>query len=162
MIGGGAGCVAGRTYANNSNVRVYLSIGNVNSTLKQYSNPTSFVGYWTAFVNMVNGVVQSITWDDDPNCSLCASTTTCLDSTCALNYAGEPINNDCSGTRCDMLVYLCWTGTDAAGNYMVSANSAFSRMRLFAVSPLYQTAASWVLNTVYETIDRLTGGGTSG
>eukprot|EP00700_Malawimonas_jakobiformis_P003214 EC725809.1.p1 GENE.EC725809.1~~EC725809.1.p1 ORF type:complete len:175 (+),score=4.23 EC725809.1:81-605(+) len=62
---------SGLLFLNDSSTRIYLSIGNVTSTAKRYTNNAVFVSYWTAYIQLNNGVVRSITWDDDPTCSLC-------------------------------------------------------------------------------------------
>lgn len=141
-------------FLNDSSTRIYLSIGNITSTAKRYTNNAVFVSYWTAYIQLNNGVVRSITWDDDPTCSLCVSTTSCLDSTCAIPYSY--VNNDCSNRRCDFLVYLAWIGTDSAGSYCTSGNSVFSRMRLFAVTPIWEAASSFAINLLTDTLNRLT------
>ena len=41
---------------------------------------------------------------------------------------------------CDLRVYVVWTGTDARGNGLMSANKRFSRYRQFNVATAYQSA----------------------
>lgn len=51
--------------------------------------------------------------------------------------AGAGVNGSSS---CDLRVFVAWTGTDAKGNGLMSANKRFSRYRKFNVATAYQSA----------------------
>jgi hypothetical protein len=141
---------------NNSDIRVSLSFGNLTTTQKAYSRDNMFVGYWTAYITLSSGTPTLIAWEEDTTCSYCAGTSMCIDATCANSYDDAAIANNCSNQKCDMVIYLAWLGTDAAGNRMLSANSAFSRMRLFAITPLYNAASAYAITTLEDLVNRLT------
>ena len=53
-----------------------------------------------------------------------------------------------SAAACDLKVFVVWTGTDAGGNYLKSANKRFSRFRQFSVSTAYQSALNLGQNAI--------------
>ena len=54
---------------------------------------------------------------------------------------------------CDLRVYVVWTGTDARGNGLMSANKRFSRYRQFNVATAYQSALN-AADTGYQLAQR--------
>jgi hypothetical protein len=100
--------------------------------------------FLTAIMDVKNGVIQGITWDDA--CVFCGGTE-CVENT--YNYNGIPQNQssagqetrscfisteDCnallstnsSSTVCDITLYTVWTGTDANGIALQSQAYRFS------------------------------------
>jgi hypothetical protein len=100
--------------------------------------------FLTAIMDVKNGVVQGITWDDA--CVFCGGTE-CIEST--YNYNGIPQNlssanqptrscsikteecnallsSNSSSTICDLTLYTVWTGTDANGIALQSQAYRFS------------------------------------
>ena len=99
--------------------------------------------YLTAIIDVKQGVVKGITWDDatvfcgkseaEPNTfdyngtmgteqSFGQPVEGCFlmkDETCVPDAAG-------GGTQCDLLLYVVWTGTDSAGNAFLSSSFRFS------------------------------------
>jgi hypothetical protein len=99
--------------------------------------------YLTAIIDVKDGVVIGITWDDA--CVFCGSDK-CNENTVDFNgveatqkSSGQPTKGcyipqeDCnlliteqSRTDCDVLVYVVWTGTDSSGKTFQSAANRFS------------------------------------
>ena len=98
--------------------------------------------YLTAILDVKDGVVVGITWDDA--CIFCEQKE-CLPNTfnfdgsvATQEQASQPVNGcymtktECDASRvtglnkCDLKLYVAWTGTDADGNVLLSSNSRFS------------------------------------
>jgi hypothetical protein len=99
--------------------------------------------YMTAIIDVSGGTVKGITWDDA--CVFCDDNK-CEENTVDYNgkeatqsSSGQPTKgcyisqSDCdtktiekSGTDCDLLVYVVWTGTDSDGKTFQSAANRFS------------------------------------
>jgi hypothetical protein len=98
--------------------------------------------YLTAIIDVQNGVVAGITWDD--SCIFCTSNE-CEPNT--FDFAGvlateaeakQPVGGcyisreECTDllsegkTDCDLLLYVVWTGTDSNGNDFQSSSNRFS------------------------------------
>ena len=124
----------------------------------------------TVIVNLVQGVPSVISWDD--GCYFCASNgANCqpyalLTSTWTLASASTGVVScstdtaDCyvsasptpapspnatstlASSPCDLQLYVSWSGTDNAGNYLTSQNKRFSRFRQFGTAALQQSAVN--------------------
>lgn len=63
----------------------------------------TFVGSFSAIVNLDYGHVVSITWDDD--CGEC-SDSLCVDGKfCGISYSDSAISNNCTN-KCDLIVNI--------------------------------------------------------
>mmetsp|Transcript_70035 Transcript_70035/g.195970 ORF Transcript_70035/g.195970 Transcript_70035/m.195970 type:complete len:169 (+) Transcript_70035:705-1211(+) len=95
-----------------------------------------------AIVNMDMGEVTGITWDY--GCFNCGSDS-CAKNT--YNYKGGTHSDgeaecymndaDCSSNKCDMVVYVVWSGTDVNGNYLLSQQKRLSNFQLGDVKIKY-------------------------
>lgn len=98
--------------------------------------------FLTAIIDVENGVVRGITWDD---ASIFCSPDEAERNTFDFNGLagseekfGQPVEgcflslkNECTvqtetGTQCDLLLYVVWTGTDSKGNSFLSSSYRFS------------------------------------
>jgi len=108
------------------------------------NTPLSFVGFFTAIVQINNGVMERIYWDD--GCGECDQTTSiteqrCIaDKNCGILYDGDGLDCTVPG-NCDISVYLAWIGTDNSGVPMNSISSIPSRFSEFSFNPVYKAAA---------------------
>ena len=130
----------------------------------------------TAVVVLKDGVVQGISWDE--GCHMCASES----EECQANQFfkgkhlmdadGQPLKGLGSGLTCgvsreecdkypgacDLTVYVAWTGTDKAGNYMKSSSKRFSRFRTGAVEKYWSGAKAGIktaVSTAKQEVDNL-------
>lgn len=104
-----------------------------------YNGIDKIYPFLTAIINVYEGVVTGITWDDA--CVFCGSDE-CENNT--FNYDGEittkeearqPVGgcystvNLCNSSLkadCDLMLYVVWTGTDSNGRDMTSSANRFS------------------------------------
>jgi hypothetical protein len=113
------------------------------SFLRVYYDPIKgrIFPYLTAIIDVANGVVQGIAWDNA--CVFCSSDL-CLENT--FNFAGQPATDltgqskgcylekaTCNAlkfengtTDCDIQLYVVWTGTDVKGQVFQSSANRFS------------------------------------
>ena len=134
------------------------------------SGERRFITTYTAIIHVTSGVVDSIEFDE--GCMLCGSLspqcvgsglavdalhpvpdyqTNCYvpDSGCAtLLGAGASTANSC-----DLKVFVVWTGTDAAGVFLTSANNRFSRYASFSLQ--LQNMWNSVSNVGSDVVGRL-------
>jgi len=105
------------------------------SNLDQNVLTDIIVPFWTAIINLKDGIVTEIIWDD--GCYGCASDY-CIEQTCGINH------NKCraqgGSSNCDLKVYLAWFGTDKNGRYLTSAGKRLSRFRNYSVNFAFNTA----------------------
>lgn len=147
--------------------RIAFSYGsNINSSPKRrfgfYSDGTAnsycnmVVPFWTLIINVNNGAVSSLTWDDD--CSTCDSTH-CIDGNCAVDI----VNCDFYGgpTNCDIKVYVAWSGTDTDGYYFTSEQSTLSRFRQWSIAGAFSSATNFLPGAL-PSIDTTSGGSVVG
>ena len=94
-----------------------------------------------AIVNVEMGEVTGITWDY--GCFNCGADT-CTKNT--YNYKGATHEGedecymedaDCNSNKCDMVVYVVWSGTDVNGNYLLSQQKRLSNFQLGDVKVKY-------------------------
>jgi len=99
------------------------------------------VPFWTAIIQLKDGLAESITWDD--GCYGC-SDLPCYEATCGIRnincYAGK--------VDCDIKIYLGWFGTDKSGRYLTSAGKRLSRFRAYSVKSAYDTASETAINAI--------------
>jgi len=109
-------------------------------------NRTRIFPYYTAIIDVEDGKVRGITWDDA--CIFCAEKE-CKENT--FNYNGVPQDRESSGqptqgcfktenecndaiasdvAECDLTFYVVWTGTDANGVAFQSSAFRFSQFPL--------------------------------
>ena len=131
-----------------------MSTGSTEEEVSVRSVPKLFTGSMiqnsafkvlTAVITLQKGELYSITWDDGCH--------TCLPSSCGQNsvidedgitilqpsdemgaYAGEncfDTQSTCSSdmASCDLQIFVVWTGTDAKGHVLQSANLRLSRFQ---------------------------------
>eukprot|EP00979_Chaetoceros_neogracilis_P005481 scaffold996_cov271-Chaetoceros_neogracile.AAC.18 len=77
--------------------------------------------YLTAIVDVVDGVVRGIAWDDA--CIFCGADK-CEENT--FNFKGLPAFPQESTKGCYIPLHVVWTGTDKNGDYLTSSSKRFS------------------------------------
>eukprot|EP00741_Cyanophora_paradoxa_P023529 tig00021589_g22731.t1 len=124
-----------------SQPRVYASSSNVR------------VQFWTAIVELENGRVVNINWDD--SCDTCAIDNCVKSADGSGGNCGVPASQ-CGTTgvleKCDPKIYLAWKGTDKAGKYLTSYGNSFTRYRAFSIGGLWNQAYTIGQNFYEETI----------
>lgn len=125
------------------NITVHTECQKALSYQKWYFNGGDKVfPFLTAIIDVENGVVRGITWDD---ASIFCSPDEAERNTFDFNGLagseekfGQPVEgcflslkNECTvqtetGTQCDLLLYVVWTGTDSKGNSFLSSSYRFS------------------------------------
>jgi hypothetical protein len=103
--------------------------------------------YLTAVITVDHGVVKSITWDDGCyacNSSECSENTIVVrDGKPSLINSSDPVYGKYQGkncyvsydicqddpSKCDLAVFLTWSGTDRRGNVLQSHNLRMSRFQ---------------------------------
>lgn len=102
-----------------------------------------FYPVYTVIVQLVQGVPVSVTFDD--GCVFCdAHSERCTVNALPVQDGAVASSSmrgcyvtpsECGGGGgnggCDLKLYIAWTGTDAAGNFLMSSNRRFSRFRQF-------------------------------
>jgi hypothetical protein len=110
---------------------------------RYFDATTNFIfPYLTIIVDVVDGVVRGIAWDDA--CvfceeSKCIPNTYNFDGTAATKETASQPTNGCYVPKdvcdafhatqnyvCDLKLYVVWTGTDVNGNVLMSSDSRFS------------------------------------
>ncbi len=110
---------------------------------RYYDATTNFIfPYLTIIVDVVDGVVRGIAWDDA--CVFCEKrqcipNTYNFDGTEASSEQASQPTNGCYLTKsicevfqaakndiCDLKLYVVWTGTDVNGNVLMSSDTRFS------------------------------------
>jgi len=118
-------------------VSVHVESFKVLSQMRRfYDYATSSVfPYLTAIVDVDEGEVVNISWDDAClfcDASDCRENTYLVDGTAVIsneiNSKGCAVSvNDCTRdtAKCDLSVYVVWTGTDSNGKLLDSVNGRF-------------------------------------
>lgn len=144
--------VSSNTYTESRNVTV-------RSISKLYTGSLANNGVFTvmtAIIHVENGVVQSISWDD--NCNTCLSN--CADNSVMVTYGTleliteetevynvyhgencyEP-RSDCDqeGANCDLQIFVVWSGTDVRGRVFESSNVRMTRFQSGSVESIIHT-----------------------
>lgn len=114
------------------------------SFLRRYYDKTTnrIYPYLTAIIDVENGEVRGITWDDA--CIFCekrdcvANTYNFDGSLATAEQSSQPVNGcfitekECRGfaldenNLCNLKLFVVWTGTDVDGNVLLSSSSRFS------------------------------------
>jgi len=128
--------------------------------------------YLTAVVNVREGIVQGIAWDDA--CLFCSpSSTRCMENT--YNFNGTEATNISEPTKgcwvtkeecdkahaageqvCDIKVYAVWSGTDSNGVAFTSFGYRFSAFPTDQVTNAFRDLAADYLNSVGKTLENVT------
>ena len=138
-----------------------ITVGVVSQTslsfLRTYFDGDNVYPFFTAIIDVEDGVIRGITWDD--SCVFCNSKN-CLETT--YNFNGEIQDSDSAGqptsscyitkeacdqlvqdnpaaTECDLTLYVVWSGTDRHGKALQSQAFRFSA---FPVQDLSERLAS--------------------
>jgi hypothetical protein len=158
--------------------RIYKRLTYTPSATGVASGDIITIPVYTAIIQMTNGVVTDIGWDD--GCLFCPENTDeCTFNAFSVN-ASQPIpdqtlrgcrkasvdcypetftnDNAANGTAvanatltdsaCDLKVFLTWTGTDKNGQFLRSAGKRFSRYRAFGIATAYQSAINLATDAV--------------
>lgn len=142
----------------------YPSLGSSTELDAMYLNTTIVSSASTIYSNVTN--VTCTDFDSQSNCLNSTNTTELIavdlpgvNTTQWVYNASLPLpvarNSTISAAvladtaaACDLKIFVVWTGTDASGNYLKSANKRFSRFRQFSVSTAYQSALNLGQNAV--------------
>ena len=118
------------------------------------------VPFFTLIVDMDEGFIDSVTWQDD--CTTCtseafvysddgacncgvpivscigynASVTTSTLQTSTTNYANTSVS-------CDLQIYIAYSGTDSGGNVLTSASRTIANFRKWSLNSVYQSAVGF-------------------
>jgi len=149
--------------ANYTNPSVHVESLTSLSYVKRYrgilddtSNTEVTWPYMTAIVNVDMGEITGITWDD--GCYFCEDSS-CADNT--YDFKGARVTDGkladkncyvrdeaCKGEggkiaeNCPLSVYAVWTGTDANGKYLKSAEMRFSQYKSYSVMDFIKDSES--------------------
>lgn len=103
---------------------------------------TKRINVYTVLIQMIDGVPESVTFDE--GCDLCDgkgcvqnqynATAGSLDQEQGFTSC-ETTADECGAdnANCDLKLYVGWTGTDANGNFLQSANLRLSRFTEFGI-----------------------------
>lgn len=145
----------------NANITLFASSQTSVSFLRKfYDRDVGVFPYLTAIINVQDGVVRGISWDDA--CVFCGSNR-CVENTYDFSgqqaFPREPTTGcyltkqECSdihskgGNTCDLTLYVVWTGTDANGNYFTSSSKRFSAFSPKQIKDqVRDTIKGWNLN----------------
>ena len=118
------------------------------------------VPFFTLIVDMSNGYIDSVSWQDD--CTTCTSEAFVYSDDGACN-CGVPISS-CIGynasvstsatltststytnnsVSCDVQIYIAYSGTDSGGNVLTSASRTIANFRKWSLNSLYQSAVGF-------------------
>eukprot|EP00696_Hemimastix_kukwesjijk_P019561 gnl/Hemi2/8854_TR3061_c0_g1_i1.p1 gnl/Hemi2/8854_TR3061_c0_g1~~gnl/Hemi2/8854_TR3061_c0_g1_i1.p1 ORF type:complete len:216 (+),score=30.41 gnl/Hemi2/8854_TR3061_c0_g1_i1:144-791(+) len=104
---------------------VYLEFQNKTTVGgKRYRVSTNVVPFWTVQVKIVNGVADSVIWDQ--GCFSCSGTA-CVDGACTVSSCGV-------GIACNAKMYVSWVGTDSNGLPMLSSGFDQSKYTSYVAS----------------------------
>jgi len=130
-------------YENISDVYLWINVSGIVSPpryWKQHDTDGVYTAFLTAVVNINEGEVDFIAWDDDM-CSECTSDV-------CVNVNGGDFNSNCGiayseynctdFTHCNIIVNLAWLGTDASNNPTVSYTLVPSKFEQFNLYPAYK------------------------
>jgi len=86
------------------------------------------VEFFTLMINMNEGKVNQINWDNNCVCDKCISN----------NCASSCTNGNCKAA---VKMYVTWTGTDTDNTVMLSAANRYSELQKYSGSSMYNNAA---------------------
>jgi hypothetical protein len=118
------------------------------------------VPFYTFIIQLGDGFVSGLTWDD--GCYGCEGNS---EETCVADADGNAMGcaiaeAKCSQTNadtqlpevdCDLKMYLGWFGTDVLGNYLTSAGKRLSRFRGASLKGAFDTAVNGAVS-LYQDI----------
>jgi len=116
------------------------------------------VPFWTLVIEVTNGLVDAITWDD--SCPLCESSDLCVNQrNCGVAFSS--CGNTVADNNCNLQIYVGWFGTDVNGEYFTSSDKRLSRFRSGSLVGAYNSALKKANNiaTIANPIPTLTGSG---
>jgi hypothetical protein len=100
--------------------------------------------YMTAIITVDMGEITGITWDE--GCTFCTESE-CVDNTYDFTGAQKVgggkacyvddttcVNGDTVSEVCPLQIYTVWTGTDADGNFLKSAELRFSQFKSYSLT----------------------------
>jgi hypothetical protein len=100
-------------------------------------NNKKIVPFWTVIVELDQGQVRKLQWDD--GCYGCDESS-CIDShACGEHYLACTSEKDC-----DLKIFMGWYGTDVSGNYLTSASKRLSRFRDYALKEAFDSTVKRV------------------
>ncbi|KAL7534151.1 hypothetical protein ACHAXR_005674 [Thalassiosira sp. AJA248-18] len=145
------------------------------SFLRRYYDKTAerIFPYLTAIIDVRDGVVRGIAWDDA--CIFCEKKQ-CLANTYNLNGSvatsaqiKQSVNGcyldkiECQGfmadgsNKCDLKLYVVWTGTDADGKVLLSSDSRFSMFPPNRIQENVQGQYDTMKKNIENTLDKIPG-----
>lgn len=103
------------------------------------------VTFYTLIIELDRGMVKDLFWQE--GCYGCGSSQNCWREPDVLPWCTTQYS-DCSvvdlsagsGVSCNIKIYVGWQGTDADGNYLMSAQSSIKNFLQFAVSTPFESA----------------------
>jgi len=102
------------------------------------------VPFHTIVIDLSNGVVDSITFDDD--CSLCGNDY-CVNGNCARDISDCTASSSSgAATDCDFKLYVSWSGTDSDGTYLSSSGRRLSQFRRWSLNAVYNQASDFSIS----------------
>ena len=136
--------IVGRNFFNGNATQIFAASQSALSFQRRYYDATTnfIFPYLTIIVDVVDGVVRGIAWDDA--CVFCEKrqcipNTYNFDGTEATSEQASQPTNGCYLTKsicevfqaakndiCDLKLYVVWTGTDVNGNVLMSSDTRFS------------------------------------
>lgn len=136
--------IVGGNFFNGNATQIFAASQSALSFQRRYYDATTnfIFPYLTIIVDVVDGVVRGIAWDDA--CVFCEKkqcipNTYNFDGTEATSEQASQPTNGCYLTKaicegfqvtgndvCDLKLYVVWTGTDVNGNVLMSSDSRFS------------------------------------
>ncbi|KAK1735325.1 hypothetical protein QTG54_013939 [Skeletonema marinoi] len=143
-VPGSYSAIVGGNFFNGNATQIFAASQSALSFQRRYYDATTnfIFPYLTIIVDVVDGVVRGIAWDDA--CVFCEKKQ-CLPNTynfdgteATSEQASQPTNGCyltkaiCEGFQatgsdaCDLKLYVVWTGTDVNGNVLKSSDSRFS------------------------------------
>lgn len=136
--------IAGSNFFNGNATQIFAASQSALSFQRRYYDATTnyIFPYLTIIVDVVDGVVRGIAWDDA--CVFCEKrqcipNTYNFDGTEATSEQASQSTDGCYLTKsicevfqaagndiCDLKLYVVWTGTDVNGNVLMSSDTRFS------------------------------------
>jgi hypothetical protein len=117
---------------------------------------------------LTNVTVVNATTGEAANVTRATSAWAYVNQTAFTSPAAQGAATANATSACDLKIFVVWTGTDAAGQYLKSVNKRFSRFRAFSVASAYQSAinianqASQISQTAVNIAEGIPGATTRG
>jgi len=133
------------SFQGNPNITVWVEFHGMNTSQRHYSKSNLVVGYWTVVIQLNEGQVYSVDWNE--GCSECTSSD-CIDNNCGVDI-GSYCNAN-SGYDCEMKVFLAWSGEDGNSKICTSINSIPAAFKTYSAVPTYQFGTGLADNIIYK------------